>query len=554
MNDQPVLGWWLKNGLDPETGAEAVRSATHQVARPLFLLQNDRDLSLARGGAFVAADHLPAGRTPGSDCFPVQAYVPPLHPEQFGSARFKADLNIRYPYVIGAMANGITSVVMVKAAGKAGMIGFFGAAGLVPAQIDDAILHLQRRLDGAPFGFNLIHSPFDPELEKTTVALYLKRGVQVVSASAFMTITPHLVHYRLKGLHRSDAGQIIAPNRVIAKVSREEVAARFLSPPPEKAVAALRGRGLITETEARLAASIPMADGLTAEADSGGHTDNRAALTLFPIMTALRDVMTARHGYAQPPCIGLAGGIATPTAAAAAFAMGADYVLTGSINQSCLEAGTSEAVRRMLASAGQADVTMAPAADMFEMGVKVQVLKRGTMFALRAAKLYELYDRHPRYEDIPPQDRSFIEKTLFRRSFEEEWESTRAYFAGRDPAQIEKAVNDPRHRMALVFRSYLGQSSHWANAGDPARRMDYQIWCGPAMGAFNRWTSGTFLEGPEKRRTVTVALNLLWGAAVLERLRLMRHQGVVLPPGFDAVRPQPLNVLNAHLGGCPAAC
>ncbi len=75
--------------------------------------------------------------------------------------------------------------------------------------------------------------------------------------------------------------------------------------------------------------------------------------------------------------------------------MGAAYVVTGSVNQACVESGTSDAVRKMLAEAGQADVTMAPAADMFEMGVKVQVLKRGTMFAMRAAKLYELYRAYP---------------------------------------------------------------------------------------------------------------------------------------------------------------
>src|ERR1019366_8424775 len=54
------------------------------------------------------------------------------------------------------------------------------------------------------------------------------------------------------------------------------------------------------------------------------------------------------------------------------------------------ESGASEGVRRLLAQAEQADTAMAPAADMFEMGVKVQVLKRGTMFPMRAAKLYEL--------------------------------------------------------------------------------------------------------------------------------------------------------------------
>ena len=67
--------------------------------------------------------------------------------------------------------------------------------------------------------------------------------------------------------------------------------------------------------------------------------------------------------------------------------------------------------------------------------------------------------------------------------------------------------------MALVFRWYLGLSSRWANAGEPTRRLDYQMWCGPAMGAFNEWTKGSFLEQPRNRRVVTVAFNILYGAA-----------------------------------------
>jgi trans-AT polyketide synthase/acyltransferase/oxidoreductase domain-containing protein len=79
--------------------------------------------------------------------------------------------------------------------------------------------------------------------------------------------------------------------------------------------------------------------------------------------------------------------------------------------------------------------------------------------------------------------------------------------------------------MALVFRWYLGQSSRWANAGEPSRRMDYQIWCGPAMGAFNEWTKGTDLAKPENRRVATVANRLLHGAAVMQRLNMLRCQG-----------------------------
>jgi len=242
-------------------------------------------------------------------------------------------------------------------------------------------------------------------------------------------------------------------------------------------------------------------------------------------MLALRDELTEIYQYKKPPCVGLAGGIATPESAAAAFALGAAYILTGSINQSCVEAGTSETVRNMLSEAGQADVTMAPAADMFEMGVKVQVLKRGTMFPLRAAKLYKLYSTYDRLEDIPEKQKKILERDYFQRSFQEEWQHTRNYFAGMEPKQIEQGEQNPKHKMALVFRSYLGQSSNWAISGDPLRKMDYQIWCGPAMGAFNQWVKGSFLEKPENRKTVTVAMNLLYGAAVVTRVNWLRFQG-----------------------------
>ena len=140
------------------------------------------------------------------------------------------------------------------------------------------------------------------------------------------------------------------------------------------------------------------------------------------------------------------------------------------------------------------------------------------MFALRATKLYELYSRHNSYEEIPSNQREILQRDLFRRSFEEEWEQTKRFFTQRDPKQIELAEKKPKHKMALVFRSYLGQSSNWANAGEHSRKIDYQIWCGPAIGAFNHWVKGTFLEKWENRKTVTVAMNLMLGAAVSTRV------------------------------------
>ena len=49
------------------------------------------------------------------------------------------------------------------------------------------------------------------------------------------------------------------------------------------------------------------------------------------------------------------------------------------------------------------------------------------------------------------------------------------------------------------------------------------------MGAFNHWAKGTFLEKSENRHTVTVAMNLLFGATVATRHNWLRHQGISLP-------------------------
>ncbi|MBI5896644.1 MAG: hypothetical protein HZB24_11795 [Desulfobacterales bacterium] len=101
--------------------------------------------------------------------------------------------------------------------------------------------------------------------------------------------------------------------------------------------------------------------------------------------------------------------------------------------------------------------------------------------------------------------------------------------------------------MALVFRSYLGQSSRWAKIGDPNRKMDYQIWCGPAMGAFNAWVKGTFLEKTENRLVATIGLNLLYGATGLIRCSWLRYQGVAVPPQAAVFRPMTIAEIEQRL-------
>ncbi|MFT5434633.1 MAG: trans-AT polyketide synthase/acyltransferase/oxidoreductase domain-containing protein, partial [Myxococcota bacterium] len=119
---------------------------------------------------------------------------------------------------------------------------------------------------------------------------------------------------------------------------------------------------------------------------------------------------------------------------------------------------------------------------------------------------------------------------------------TAAFWESREPRELAKAQADPKHKMALCFRWYLGLSSRWAIAGDDARTMDYQIWCGPAMGAFNDWVRGSFLEPPEARSAVQIALNLLEGAAVVTRAQQLRAAGVAMPPAAFRFVPRPFSL------------
>jgi trans-AT polyketide synthase, acyltransferase and oxidoreductase domains len=468
--------------------------------------------------------------------------LPPVYPEWLGDRTFASAHGCRFPYVVGEMARGIASADMVIAAAPAGLMAFFGSAGLSIPDVDEAILKIQAALPSEVqnWGANLIHSPQESHMEMDFAELMLARGVANISASAFMRLAPAVVYLSAKGLQRLPDGSIQRRTHIFAKVSRVEVATPFLSPAPESMLTPLVEAGKLTADEAALARLIPVAEDITVEADSGGHTDNRPLPVLLPRIIELANELSAQFGYVQQPRIGVGGGLGTPAALAAAYAAGAAFVVTGSVNQAAVESALSDDGRMMLGQASMTDVAMAPAADMFELGVEVQVLKRGTMFAQRGKELYKIFRTYPSLEAMPDDERLAMEKRVLGRSVADIWAETKAFFEKRNPPEIAKAEADPKHRMALVFRWYLFMGAQWARSGDENRRADYQIWCGPAMGAFNDWARGSFLEPVENRSVVQIGLNLLEGAAHVTRANQLRLAGVRLAAGDSSFSPRQL--------------
>lgn len=449
--------------------------------------------------------------------YPERAQTGILTAESLGDPVFRRDYHARYAYVVGSMYRGISSVEMVIRLAQAGILGFFGTGGLKFERVEEAIRRIQAVLPASqPYGMNLLRDETHPDREEDMVDLFLRYGITRIEASAFMYVTAPLVKFRAGGIARDAAGRIVTANRIMVKLSRPEVAQAFLSPAPEPLVQELLQRGAISPEQAEMLAAIPMVDDICVEADSGGHTDGAVAFAVFPTMLRLRDRAMSTHAYEKKIRIGAAGGIGTPEAAAAAFLMGADFILTGSINQCTVEAGTSGAVKDLLQAADIQDTVYAPAGDLFEIGAKVQVLNLGLLFPARANKLYGLYCHFNSLEEIDPKTCRDIQERYLKRSFDEVYDEIKAYY----PTEfIQRVELNPRYKMAQIFRWYMRLSAKLAMEGISERRVDFQIHCGPAMGAFNQWVKGSPLEDWNNRHVDEIGVLLLQ-----ETARFLNHR------------------------------
>lgn len=447
----------------------------------------------------AAAEPLPMP-VPPSAAGPAPAGTgPAIAAEALGAAGFRERYGLRHAYLLGSMYGGVSGRELLRSAAKAGLLGFLGTGGLTTDEVDRELRQLANDPgpDGA-FGANLTYRHRAPRQEGELVDLLLRHGVGLVEASGYSLITEDLVRFRLKG------------GRILAKVSRTDIAAEFLAPPPQQLVRRLQEAGAVTGQEAAAAAGRPMADDLCAEAAGGWLTGTSDLLSLLPALLRLRDE-AALPGHRVH--VGCAGGIGTPEAAAAAFLMGADFVLTGSVNQCSVEAATSDQVKDILQEVREHDVDTAPWGDLFEAGVQARYLRRGVFFPARAARLHELWRRHDSLAELDDDTRTQV---------------LDQYLHGEMPPAPPVGTG-PKSALADVFRGYFTRAFRLAVTGDQQSRVDYLVHCGPAMGAFNQAVAGTALHSWRARTVEAVADTLMEGAAghITARLReLERAAGV----------------------------
>ncbi|WP_104400144.1 PfaD family polyunsaturated fatty acid/polyketide biosynthesis protein [Vibrio penaeicida] len=433
--------------------------------------------------------------------------------ETLGNPAFQEYFSTQYAYYCGSMYKGIASKEMVVALANSGFLGFLGTGGMRLEEIESSLNYISNSLSMfEPYGANILPSYNNPELENKTIDLLLQYDVRVVEASSYVELSPALVRYAFNGLRRGTDGRVIRKNRVIAKLSRSEVARSFIEPVPESVLSSLVETKLISREEAELAATLPLASAICVESDSAGHTDSGISFAQFPAIKSLATSLTKRNA-SEKILVGSAGGLGSPDAIAGAFAMGADFVVTGSINQCSAEANISYEVKDILQALSVQDTTYAPSGDLFEMGAKVQVVKKGSMFALRANRLYELYTQYDSLDALTPSIIDELETQYFGKSISDIWEETSNHYQKANPEVLKSAANNPKTKMALVFKWYFVHTTRVALEGKKNGRGDYQIHCGPAMGAFNEIVKGSSLESWQKRGVAEIGKFLMEGAA-----------------------------------------
>jgi PfaD family protein len=448
--------------------------------------------------------------------------IPSVSPETLGSARFRHRFGLKYSYIAGGMASAISSKEMVIKLAKSGYLGTYGTNGLDLETIENDLIKIKSIIPEKPFAFNIVHNIIDDEFEMNLIRMFLKYKINIIEVSSFSDITLPLVYFRVVGMKERLEGGFIIGNKIIAKVGRIEIAEKFLKPAPRNIVNELLRMNLITDRQAQLANKIPMVDAITMEGDSARNSNGGNILYKFPELNKLRDYTLRKNNINYDVFLGAAGGIGSHISAYNMFNIGADYIVTGSINQCSVESGTSDKVKNLLASSMISDIIKAPYFNNLEYSTDIYVLKKGTLFPMRANTLYDFYKKSKTIEELSKDDLIKLEKQIFKKSINTVLHDSKEYFKNNKLSNIEKLSKET---MLLILKWYLTITYNWSKLDDETKQLDYQIWTSPAMGIFNLWVKDTYLENHKNRYVTDIADIILKGAAYLQRANIFKIFG-----------------------------
>jgi trans-AT polyketide synthase/acyltransferase/oxidoreductase domain-containing protein len=211
--------------------------------------------------------------------------------------------------------------------------------------------------------------------------------------------------------------------------------------------------------------------------------------------------------------IGSAREIGSPHSIAAAFINGAEFVLSDIVQQCTFESGLHTEAKALLQSAGTNDIKIAPCAELFEFGRTTPVLAKGSVFASKAKRLYELWREHETLETLSDEERALLVRDYFPEGIDAAIDEVRAHTPLR--AKTTSVTADPKAEWAQLVKHYLKSASR-----QDRTRSDWRIACGAAMASLNTWLNSEKFVPWQERHVDQLALQLLQAAQNLLNVRV----------------------------------
>jgi trans-AT polyketide synthase/acyltransferase/oxidoreductase domain-containing protein len=417
---------------------------------------------------------------------PVASQDRPVAPRPAGTPRA---YRLRLPYLVDALPCGVSGPAMLRRLAGAGLLGFLGTRRRSAAQVAADVRDLSPEDVRGRWGIELPAERLDPGRAREIVSLALEAGVARAVTDGWAGVSPQLVRWRFT---RGSTGA--GPRRLLVRVAGSDQAAAFLCPAPAGLVAQLVRSGELDEAEADEARRRPVATEICVQPEpDGGST----ASLLMSVLRATREASGNGEGRREPVSVGV-GGIGTPEEVASALLLGADFLVTGAINACTPQARTCDAVKDLLATVTMADTVLAPSADLFRQGGREHMVRKATLFPVRAAHLYGLHLARVSPAELSPATRQVLESDYFGEPLDQ--------------------VTASEPRPANLLGRYFDLGTEAALAGRADQQLNWYIPGGPEMGAFNNAAGRVGLADWRARDVDVVAERLTAaGAQLLDR-------------------------------------
>lgn len=404
-------------------------------------------------------------------------------PKSLGSKAFKKLFSLDYSYIVSGLPSYTHGRGMLQNLSENGMLGFFNLDGLTFEEKEESLNTLNQH--DFNFGVEFSIDDFDEKEDDKLITLLMGQNIKYILVKGCSKITESLRRFKSS-----------KSNLLIAKVSH-----------PDQCVS------LSSESD-------PIFNAFLIDGSFVSNQDTRSILSLMP---SIKNILSQKSIF-----LGVTGDLGTPESLAAAYAMGADFVSTCSINLLSNDVSASDSYKDSIKKVRFQDISLVSSFDGFESGAKIRALNFGTRFVAVSSKIGAWFFEKKSVETLSEGERAYLESKVFTDSLDQTVADANAFFEHRNPSLVEAASSNSRICLAMLIRYYLEMGHLWAIEGDDSKKLDFNIKVGLDLASFNQWRQGTIFEDDDKLSVVQIALNLMMGAQYEIRKQFLLAQDVEL--------------------------